>query len=78
MKQYLRILFTAILALPLGNTLASANSTDDAKTFFTSAEVKFGNNDFKGAIADYTKAIELNPKFADAYNSRAAAEFSTG
>ena len=30
--------------------------------------------DFKGAIDDYNKASELNPKFANAYNSRGLAK----
>jgi tetratricopeptide (TPR) repeat protein len=30
--------------------------------------------DKKGAIADYTKAIELNPQYADAYYSRGNAK----
>ena len=29
---------------------------------------KLGN--YKGAIADYDKAIELNPQYASAYNNR--------
>ncbi len=31
-------------------------------------------HDINGAIADYSKAIELDPEFADAYEDRAEAE----
>ena len=78
MKNFLRHFITAMVAVTLTSSIVSASAVDDAKNFFTSAEVKFSNNDYKGAITDYTKAIELNPKFAEAYNSRAAAKFSAG
>ena len=78
MNNSLRILFAAIIAVMFSSNLAIANAADDAKSFFSSAEVKFGTNNFKGAVADYTKAIELDPKFADAFNSGAAAKFSLG
>jgi tetratricopeptide (TPR) repeat protein len=32
----------------------------------------------KAAIADYTKAIEFNPQFADAYFNRGLAKYSLG
>ena len=41
-----------------------------AKEYFNSAYDKEENGNFNGAIADYTKAIELNPDDASAYNNR--------
>lgn len=41
-----------------------------ADTYIDSAKEKYDNKDYKGAIQDFTKAIELNPKFADAYSNR--------
>ena len=35
---------------------------------------KRAKGDLEGAIADFTKAIELNPEFAAAYNNRGAAK----
>src|SRR6266545_3738910 len=42
----------------------------------TSAQSFISNLD--GAIDDYTKAIEINPRFAKAYNSRGSARFYKG
>ena len=36
----------------------------------TEVFLKGNLKDYYGAISDYTKAIELNPNFADAYNNR--------
>ena len=35
--------------------------------------MSFGDND--GAIADYNKALEIDPKYSDAYNSRGLAKY---
>ena len=32
-------------------------------------KIKVGKNDFYGAIIDFTKAIEINPRYAEAYNN---------
>jgi tetratricopeptide (TPR) repeat protein len=32
--------------------------------------------DYRGGILDYNKAIELKPKYAEAYNNRAAAKLN--
>lgn len=34
--------------------------------------------DYRGAIADYDKAIEINPKYADAYYNRGYAKIDLG
>ena len=43
----------------------------DYSYYFNSAFDKTENGDYYGAIADYTKAIEINPKSALAYYNRA-------
>ncbi len=78
MKNFLWILFAVIIAVMPACHIATANTTDDAKNFFSSAEIKFGNNDVEGALVDYSKAIELNPTFADAYNNRGSIKSDLG
>ena len=45
-----------------------------AEDYYNRGNAKGNSQDYKGAIADYTKAIELNPNFAAAYNNRGNAK----
>ena len=42
----------------------------EAIDYFNCAEVRLALNYLEGAMADYNKAIELKPDFAEAYNNR--------
>ena len=44
--------------------------------FYNMGLSKAKSNDYIGAIADYTKAIALNPKYFEAFNSRGNAKNS--
>ncbi|HMD53908.1 MAG TPA: tetratricopeptide repeat protein, partial [Phycisphaerae bacterium] len=48
---------------------------DDATNDYNSGHAKFVKGDFNGALADYNKAIELKPDYADAYIGRGGAEY---
>ncbi len=54
----------------------SGNS--EMRNYLESGDAKFGRGDDKGAIEDYTKAIESDPKYAEAYCNRGAAEYKLG
>ncbi|MGD1021078.1 MAG: tetratricopeptide repeat protein [Verrucomicrobiia bacterium] len=48
------------------------------KDFVKRGNVKYARRDLDGAIADYSKAIELDPNFAEAYNNRGQIEKQRG
>jgi tetratricopeptide (TPR) repeat protein len=62
-----------ILVILLLLPLVSFGQT--AEDFFNNGKVKDSLKDFKGAISDYSKAIELNPDNADYYYRRGNAKY---
>jgi tetratricopeptide (TPR) repeat protein len=46
--------------------------------YYNRAEIYNIEKDYRAAIADYTKAIELEPQFAEAYFNRGIARLSIG
>ena len=54
----------ATAAVVLSTQAANAQSAGD---YVNAGVEKSKRGDFKGAIIDYTKAIEINPQIADAY-----------
>jgi tetratricopeptide (TPR) repeat protein len=68
------------LGVDLGVNLPSINvaTAPKADDFYIKANQKYGQKDFRGAIADYTEAIRLNPNYAEAYNDRGAARYDLG
>jgi tetratricopeptide (TPR) repeat protein len=51
---------------PPSINVAAAPKADD---FYIRGNQKYQDKDFKGAIADYTEAIRLNPNLAEAFSS---------
>jgi tetratricopeptide (TPR) repeat protein len=85
----LRVLAVAIVSgsilpyraysIPLNSSALIASTANSAKTFYYSAQKKhFINKDYKGAIADYTRVIQINPKFPNIYTLRADAKMWSG
>src|SRR6266850_7191852 len=52
---------------------SSGQSGNSAEQYYRSAISKKANGDLDGAISDYTKAIEINPRYAEAYANRGLA-----
>ena len=50
----------------------------DNSYYFNRAYDKANRGDHYGAISDYTKAIEINPQYAKAYNNRGTAKRKIG
>ena len=94
MSRRRTVLATALSLLPLGQPLllgystalatgavllstqaADAQSADD---YLKRGNAKSDLKDYQGAIADYSKAIEINPKDAAAYNNRGVANRKLG
>lgn len=66
MKQYLvELKLTLMLLVFIG-----INSCKDEYDYYWSGKEKIEVNDYKGAIADFSKAIEQNSTFIDAYRCR--------
>ena len=71
--------FLILLALLFALTLPGCTfGQQTAEDFVDRGKVKYARSDWDGAIADYSKAIELNPKFAGAYLNRGNARRGKG
>ena len=58
--------------------LSEQNQSISTETYNFGGNVKFKQGDYVGAIADYDKAIQLKPDYAEAYNNRGLAKHELG
>jgi tetratricopeptide (TPR) repeat protein len=58
--------------------LFSGQSAGIPAAFFENGNEKYRQGDYSGAIADYKKAIDINPRYADAYSNRGLARYKLG
>lgn len=68
------------MGIDLGVNLPSSNvaATPKADDFYIQAHQKYREKNYQGAIADYSQAIKLNPKYAEAYYYRGLTRFELG
>ena len=66
MKKLLLIFLVFITSVSYGQT---------AEEYFERGNSKYGLEDYKGAVADYSKAIELNPNYSEAYVNRGISKY---
>ncbi len=66
------MLFYFIIAL----LIASSGCRQKAEEYINKGIAKYTLQDYRGAISDYTKAIELDPYYAMAYCGRGTAKYN--
>lgn len=75
---YPNIATNEIKDLNLTTSLGKLKTTDDSILYFKRAELRRENADLAGAIQDYTKAIHVNPSYANAFNGRGITHLKKG
>ena len=64
----------ALSVLALGSPLITGCANNLATNSYNSGTEKYWKGDYQGAVADYTKAIDINPQNSNAYSNRGAAK----
>jgi tetratricopeptide (TPR) repeat protein len=72
-----RISFLLLLSILTAITI-QAQSSRSAKDHLRRGIAKFSQGDIEGAISNYEKAIEMNPRFAEAFFNRGKARRAKG
>ena len=72
------LIVTGAVITSAGFMLAASEKAyaENAEFYYKRAINKAEEGDFYGAIADYSKAIEINPRYSKAYNNRGNAKRS--
>jgi tetratricopeptide (TPR) repeat protein len=73
-----RLLLFAVPTVLVFAASVSAQRNDAAKKYVKHGLERFAKNDIPGAIADYDRALGIDPKFADAYLNRGKARRAAG
>src|SRR5215470_19403299 len=72
------LLKAIFVTLSLSVVFSAGITQTSAVDYFNRGVVEKADGDFDGAIADYTRAIELDPKYAAAYSDRGNAKQAKG
>ena len=74
MSRRITVIAAALSVLALGSPLDTASANPLANNLYNSGVDKYEQGDYQGAIADYTKALEINPDDVKAYSNRGVAK----
>ena len=79
MKKHLsKSLFLSVFVLITTSIILISCGKENAYSKYKSGSAKFQLKDYRGAVSDFTKAIELKPEYVEAYYSRAICESKLG
>lgn len=67
-----------LLLIPILLFSCSSNKEKEVETLYKVAEIKFNAEDYQGAIDEFTKVLELNPKYSMAYLYRGVSYIKLG
>jgi Flp pilus assembly protein TadD len=73
-----QVWIAAILAATVLFTAQTASAQTSAISYYNSGTQKYKQGDHNGAISDFTRAIEINPGYWKAYNSRGVVKWDKG
>ena len=68
----------AFISSAVIHSLSAKAETNNANSFYKKGLKKYDQNNFKGAISDFTKAIEINPNEINYYFNRSVAKEKIG
>ncbi len=78
MKNPIHALFLPLVAFMLLTSSACNNAGDSSKNSLLSTGAKIGSDAMQGTMAEFTRAIKLDPKSAKAYGGRGALKYAMG
>ena len=64
----------AFISIAAIHSLSAKAETNNANSFYKKGLKKYDQNDLKGALAEFSKAIKINPEYGDAYYNRGRAK----
>ena len=60
----------ALISSAVIHSLSAKAETNNANSFFKKGLKKYDQDDFRGALSEFTKAIKINSEYGDAYYYR--------